>query len=123
MDKTKLEKYKKILLEQKTKILSGGHLRSSEDLHISQDDLAEEGDLANSVINQQISFNIRHRELVKLRLIEEALDRIETGTYGYCEECEEKISEKRLSTQPWTTLCITHAEERERELHGVARIA
>lgn len=115
MDKKTTEKFKKLLLETKTKILNGGILRSNEDLHISSDDLPDEADLANSVINQQVTFNIRQREISKLRWIDEALHRIEQGTFGYCEECDEAIGMKRLENQPWTTLCIEHAEEAERD--------
>lgn len=108
-------KFKEGLLKAKTKILNGGILRSNEDLHISSDDLPDEADLANSVINQQVTFNIRHREISKLRSIDEALYRVEQGTYGCCEECDEPIATKRLETQPWASLCIDHAEEAERD--------
>ncbi len=114
MDKKSVNKFKETLLQTKTKILNGGILRSNEDLHISSDDLPDEADLANSVINQQVTFNIRQREISKLRWIDEALHRIEKGTYGCCEECEEPIGKKRLENQPWATLCIEHAEEAER---------
>lgn len=107
--------YKNLLLQMKTKILNGGILRSTEDLHISQEDLSDEADLAASVINQQVTFEIRAKEIAKLKAIEEALFRIEMGTYGECDECGEPIGHKRLLTQPWATLCITHAEELERE--------
>lgn len=110
-----MEKFKALLLEYKMRIMNGGILRSGEDLHVSSDDLPDEADLASSVINQQVSFNMRQRELSKLKAIDEALYRIEQGTYGHCEECDEAIGEKRLENQPWTTLCITHAEEQERE--------
>ena len=115
MGKKHYDEYKKILLGHKSRILNSGILKSSEDLHISSDDLPDEADLAANVINQQVSFNMRYRELEKLRLIEEALYRIQEGTYGNCEECDEPIGDKRLKNQPWTSLCITHAEERERE--------
>ncbi len=110
-----MEKFKNLLLQHKVKILNSGILRSTEDLTVSSDDLPDEADLAMSVINQQVSFNMRQRELGKLKAIEEALYRIEQGSYGCCEECDEGIGEKRLENQPWTTLCITHAEEQERE--------
>ncbi len=115
VEKAKMEKFKNLLLQQKVKILNSGILRSTEDLTVSSDDLPDEADLAMSVINQQVSFNMRQRELGKLKAIEEALYRIEQGSYGCCEECDEEIGEKRLENQPWTTLCITHAEEQERE--------
>jgi len=115
MDKAKMEKFKALLLQAKVKIMNGGILRSTEDLQVSSDDLSDEADLATSVINQQVTFNMRQRELVKLKAIDEALYRVEQGAYGHCDECDESIGEKRLENQPWTTLCITHAEEQERE--------
>jgi DnaK suppressor protein len=115
MDKAKMEKFKALLLQTKIKIMNGGILRSIEDLQVSSDDLSDEADLATSVINQQVTFNMRQRELVKLKAIDEALYKVDQGTYGHCEECDEGIGEKRLENQPWTSLCITHAEELERE--------
>jgi DnaK suppressor protein len=115
VENVKMEKFKSLLLQAKIKIMNGGILRSNEDLTVSTDDLSDEADLASSVINQQVTFNMRQRELGKLKAIDEALWRIEQGSYGHCEECDETIGEKRLENQPWTTLCITHAEEQERE--------
>ena len=122
MDKDQSGKYKEILLKQKALILNGGILTSAEDLHVSTDDLPDEADLANNVINQQITFNIRQREIEKLRAIEDALYRIQEGTYGCCDECDEPINAKRLANQPWTRLCITHAEEQERENSQFSRV-
>ncbi|MBT3982103.1 MAG: TraR/DksA family transcriptional regulator [Bacteriovoracaceae bacterium] len=115
MGEVNISGYKKLLLDAKNKILNHGILTSKEDLHISAEDLADETDLATSVINQQVTFNMRKREMDKLRAIEEALYRVEDGSYGSCEECGEFIGEKRLKNQPWAFLCIVHAEERERE--------
>ncbi len=109
------QKYKEKLLLLKSKILNQGILTSNTDLSISSEDLADESDLASQVINQNISFNMRERELNKVRLIDNALQRISDGTYGYCEECDEEIHDKRLENQPWTSLCIIHAEEYERK--------
>lgn len=114
MDNAKIEKFKELLLEAKMKILNGAILKNHEDLHVSTDDLSDEADLATSVINQQVTFNMRQRELLKVRAIDEALYRIEQGHFGHCEECDEEINMKRLENQPWTTLCIAHAEEQER---------
>lgn len=122
MGKVNLEHFKEILLKKRQEILNGGILKSTEDLKISSDDLADEADLAQSVINQQVTFNMRQRELGKLRFIEAALERVEDGTYGFCEDCDDPIGSKRLENQPWTTLCITHAEEQEREQSRFSRI-
>ncbi len=115
MDKKKLEHFKELLLKHRQQILNVGLLNKSEDLHVQQEDLSDETDLASSLIQQQLNCTIRDREYSKLRKIDMALDRIAEGTYGHCEDCEEEIGMKRLENQPWADLCIQHAEERERE--------
>ena len=70
-------------------------------------------DRANLESNRNLTLRIRDRER-KLRLkIEEALGRIEDGTFGICEVCEEGISESRLTARPVTTLCINCKEDQE----------
>jgi DnaK suppressor protein len=115
MKKAQLDELKTQLIQMKEQILNGGYLTQTEDLHVTSDDLPDEADLATNVINQQITFNMRQRELVKLRSIDEALNRIENGTYSECEECGDEIGFKRLRNQPFTNLCIRDAEEAERE--------
>jgi RNA polymerase-binding transcription factor DksA len=55
---------------------------------------------------QFISSTVRHLLGEKLRLVEAALERIETGSYGVCAECGDPISEKRLRALPWAELCV-----------------
>lgn len=123
MDKKKLEHFKELLLKQRQQILNVGLLNKSEDLHVAEEDLSDETDLASSLIQQQLNCTIRDREYAKLRRIDAALDRIAEGTYGHCEECDEEIGMKRLENQPWAELCITHAEEKEREESQIWRQA
>ncbi|MFY7994609.1 MAG: TraR/DksA family transcriptional regulator [Bacteriovoracaceae bacterium] len=123
MDKKKLEHFKTLLLKHRQQILNGGIVTRSEDLHISEEDLSDESDLATSMIQQQLSCTMRDRELLKLRRIDMALEKVHDGTYGQCEDCDEEISLKRLENQPWAELCIVHAEEREREESQIARQA
>jgi DnaK suppressor protein len=115
VDKKKVEHFKELLLKHRQQILNVGLLNKSDDLHVSEEDLSDETDLASSLIQQQLSCTIRDREFVKLRRIDMALEKISDGSYGHCEDCEEEISFKRLENQPWSELCITHAEEKERE--------
>ncbi|MDH3258288.1 MAG: RNA polymerase-binding protein DksA [Deltaproteobacteria bacterium] len=63
-------------------------------------------------------LRIRDRERKLIVKIQEALKRIENGTYGVCEDCEGKISSKRLKARPVTTMCYdckVDSEEEERE--------
>jgi DnaK suppressor protein len=123
VDKKKIEHFKQLLLKHRQQILNVGLLNKSEDLHISEEDLSDETDLASSLIQQQLTCTIRDREFAKLRRIDMALDKISDGTFGHCEECEEEIGMKRLENQPWAELCITHAEEKEREESQIWRQA
>ncbi|MCC6395074.1 MAG: TraR/DksA family transcriptional regulator [Bryobacterales bacterium] len=50
----------------------------------------------------------------QLRLINEALDRIEEGSYGICVDCDQEISPRRLSAAPWAKRCVRCQEASER---------
>ena len=68
--------------------------------------LANERDLTVERLN---------RETFLLRQVADALDRIVTGEYGTCLECEEPISAKRLTALPWAALCLSCQEVADRE--------
>jgi DnaK suppressor protein len=115
MNDKKLQHFKEKLLHSRNQIINSGILSDLEDLKIKPDDLADEGDLANNAVQQQISFSIREKEMNKLRRIDAALGRVEEGVFGICIESGEEIESKRLETQPWAEFCIEVAEERERD--------
>ena len=70
-------------------------------------------DRATAESDMNFTFRLRERETKLMRKLREALERIENGTYGICEECEEEISEARLKARPMTTLCIECIREQE----------
>jgi DnaK suppressor protein len=63
-------------------------------------------DRASHEANRSFMLRIRDREHKLIKKIRKALDRIENGTYGICDKCEENISNKRLKARPVTTQCI-----------------
>ena len=67
--------------------------------------LANERDLTVERLN---------RETLLLRQVADALGRIATGEYGFCLECEEPISAKRLTALPWAALCLSCQEVADR---------
>jgi DnaK suppressor protein len=77
--------------------------------------VGDEADLASAHISQTQALNQRDKLLHKIKEIDEALARMENGTYGICEETGEHIEEKRLIAIPWTRLSLEGAEVRERE--------
>eukprot|EP01037_Dinobryon_pediforme_P011202 gene11202-11284_t len=71
-------------------------------------------DVACNVVNQAIELRTRDRERKLINKIDEALRRIENGTYGYCEETGEPISLRRLEARPIATLSLEAQERHER---------
>jgi len=70
---------------------------------------------------RNLELRIRDRERKLISKIEEAIERIEAGTFGLCEECEEPIGAERLRVRPVTTLCIRCKEEQEQREKAAGR--
>jgi len=78
-------------------------------------------DRARLEYDRNLTLRIRDRERKLISKIDEALGRIDDGSYGRCEECGDEIGVERLRARPVTTLCIAcksqqEAEERRRKL-------
>ncbi|HJZ86253.1 MAG TPA: TraR/DksA C4-type zinc finger protein [Polyangia bacterium] len=114
MKKKDLKRFREILLAKKAAILKNAKRTLSEDMALDSDDLPDEMDLASSEYLQSFTFRLRGREKTFLKKIDHALAKIEDGTFGICEDCEEPISAKRLEARPETTLCIRCKEDQER---------
>ena len=115
MKKKDLEKFQHSLLEDKARILNHTEKNKKEELTLSPEDLADEVDLASSELNQSVALRLRDRERLLLQKIEIALSKIENGTFGVCDICEEPIEAKRLEARPVAELCIRCKEAQEHE--------
>lgn len=73
------------------------------------------GDQAGMEIERNFLLRLRGREQKLLKKIDDALDRIENGTFGLCEVCGREIDIKRLMARPVTTMCIECKIEQEEE--------
>jgi DnaK suppressor protein len=90
---------------------------AKETLQHLQDDNQNHPDLADrasSETDRAIELRARDRQRKLIAKIDAALQRIEDGTYGYCEETGEPISLKRLEARPIATLSIEAQERHER---------
>ena len=114
MKKKDLKRFREILEEKKAEILTNARRTLAEDMTLDTDDLADEMDLASSEYLQSFIFRLRGREKTFLNKIDKALAKIDNGSFGVCENCEEDISVKRLEARPETTLCIRCKEDQER---------
>src|SRR5258706_4421464 len=114
LKKKDLKRFREILVEKKEEILKNAKKTLAEDMTLDADDMPDEMDLASSEYLQSFQFRLRGREKTFLKKIDVALKKIDEGSFGMCEECNEPISMKRLEARPETGLCIRCKEDQER---------
>lgn len=75
--------------------------------------LADMDDLGGDANDEETNYKILEIESAELDQIDYALERIENGTYGVCEECEKPINPERLRALPFASLCISCKRSQE----------
>ena len=113
MNARQTEYFRKKLLRWREDILrgSGATLQQLKD---EDTRLPDQSDWASAEIQRSYELRTRDRERKLLSKIDEALRRIEDGSYGYCEETQEPIGIRRLEARPIATLSIEAQERHER---------
>ena len=114
LTKSQLKKFKDLLEQKRMEIIRKAQQTLNEEMALDANDLPDEMDLASSEYLQSFTFRLRGREKVFLDKIGKALEKIEAGNFGVCDDCGERISVKRLEARPETTLCIRCKEDQER---------
>ena len=110
MKKSDLAQHKKALLDKKAELERsiGSRGITSESGTDGHGDFADRSAAANE---EEINIQLKQTDTKLLRAIEDALQRVENGSYGICVECEEEIAAARLRAVPWTKVCITCKEK------------
>ncbi len=122
MEKERLAYFKE-LLNERLEVLLNEAEKTVTGMTNDKNTFPDPTDRANLETDRNFLLRIRDRERKLILKIKEALARIEDGTFGYCEECGQEISEERLKARPVTTLCIackTKAEEEEKKKTSLA---
>ena len=108
LDDTLLATLKDVLLRKRGDILATSTgtrpLPASMDVNSRQGDLADQASGNNEV---HIQLKLKQTDAKILQAIEEALYRLEKGTYGVCRDCGDPIAPARLEAIPWTRVCIS----------------
>ena len=115
LTKKELKKFQELLEEKRKTVLERARQMLSEGMVLDANDLPDEMDLASSEYIQSFEFRLRGREKSLLSKLDLALKKIEDGSFGICEICDEPIGKKRLEARPETSLCIKCKEDQERE--------
>lgn len=97
------EMYRQNLVEKRRDFLSG--LETKFDTAALMGRVAEE-DQAQISHDEFVSLHLNSLDYSQLRLVEEALDRLDSGGYGTCQYCERPIAAKRLRALPWARYCV-----------------
>jgi DnaK suppressor protein len=115
-NKRELEKYRRLLEQKKTELsteLAKARNAEEETTEESTQDIA---DKAVSSYTREFLYSLTDSERTVLLQIDEALGRVEEGTYGLCGNCGKEMNEKRLTAVPWTPYCVDCQELAEKGL-------
>jgi DnaK suppressor protein len=114
LSESQLEFFKNLLHEKLEELLSEVNRTVSGMIDVNEN-LPDPADRATLESDRNFTLRIRDRERQLIGKIKDAIERIEMGTFGICESCEEDISEERLKARPVTTLCIECKKKQEDE--------
>jgi len=106
IDKKTIARLKKTLLKEREEIVGEVRQIFESSKEMGQDGIQDIGDEAANIYNKQVLLSLTESERMRLQEMDEALDRIEAGTYGICEECGEPIGLKRLEVRPVAKYCV-----------------
>jgi DnaK suppressor protein len=119
MKKAEMKVYKEQLLALRSRMR--GDVSAMAENSLRRNRLEANGDLSSMPLHmadigsdnfeQEFTLSLMQSEGDTLSLIESALERIEDGVYGFCEECEAAIPKARLNAIPYTPFCVKCAEK------------
>ena len=114
LTKKELEKYRKLLQEKKA-VLSAeiAKTRSAEE-ETTEESTQDIADKAVSSYTREFLYSLTDGERQTLLRIDDALLRIDAGTYGFCVNCNTAMTERRLNAVPWAPYCLDCQELAEK---------
>jgi DnaK suppressor protein len=119
--KSKFVAIRKQLMKQREELLSEAEQTINSKIASEKQSFPDPTDQAAAELDSNFQLRLRGREQKLLKKIDEAIARIDDGSYGVCETCGNPIGIKRLEARPVTTLCVeckTAQEEEEKRQTG-----
>jgi DnaK suppressor protein len=116
MTKIELNEFRSVLKNRQAELEDGNRGRGALVIETSPDEL----DRIQHGQDRDLAIDILDRNSKLLREVRAALVRMDAGTFGICQDCEEGISLKRLAAVPWTASCIV-CQENADTLGGQSR--
>lgn len=106
------EHFRDLLLERRSRVSNALHHLHEQNSNSLEEETEEEtydnhlADSATATLNREIDYTLEENSEHVLAAIEDALNRIEEGTFGTCVRCGRAIAEERLEAIPYATRCI-----------------
>jgi RNA polymerase-binding protein DksA len=114
MSKKELEKYRRLLDEKKASLSQELAKTRSAEEETTEESTQDIADKAVSSYTREFLYSLTDGERTTLLHIDEALARIDEGTYGFCTNCGQPMAEKRLTAVPWAPYCVDCQELAEK---------
>ncbi len=116
MPKKELEKYRRLLQEKKTALLAELAKTKNAEEETTEESTQDIADKAVSSYTREFLYSLNDSERSTVQQIDQALARIEDGTFGFCLNCGSPLNEKRLTAIPWSRHCVDCQELEEKGL-------
>ena len=123
LNKKELNEFKKLVIKKKDEALDEIKHISEDTLKKSQKEASGDisgytyhmADVATDTYDREFSLGLASNERTFIYELDDALKKIEDGTYGVCEDCKAPISKTRLKAVPYARLCIKCQEKKEKK--------
>jgi len=116
MDKRKAEVFRKRLIAKQTELLRLVSKSEQDGREADEEATQDIADKAANSYTKEFLFHQSDDNRRMLSLVNEALERIKTSSYGLCVACQEEVQAKRLEAVPWARHCIECQEKQEQGL-------
>ena len=110
------KRIRKMLIDKRDLLVGDIHHIEKELAENTDHDVLDEGDQSILESEKEMHFSLLLNDGKQLRKVDEAIERIKRGGYGYCKLCSRKIPLRRLQVVPFAEFCKDCQEEYEREM-------
>ncbi len=123
LDKKALDQYRKKLIEKRRELTAAYTKNRHYGRESDEGGTQDLADKASSSYTKEFLYSLSNTERSILEEVEDALERLDGGEFGTCEECAEKISRKRLDAVPWARYCVPCQERLEQGIREREQVA
>ena len=115
MEKKKVKYFQSALQEIRIEIVGGVEKLQNNGKNDEVEHMPDISDDAARAYDRKLQGDLEEQEWNKLKQVEAALEKVENGEYGICDQCEKKIPEARLKIIPYTEFCTQCLSEIEKK--------